>query len=171
MQAIETVYDGHRFRSRLEARWAVFFNTYGINYEYEFEGFESNGTRYLPDFYLPDINRWFEVKGTKISKPDFEKILNFCFEKSSEDEQFKYSILMGSPKLMFVQGKIPEQIPLGIKTFRFSNRAISNISELADSYPWVPFIECAWQDCSIPIERLYKAIDAAKQARFEFGGR
>jgi hypothetical protein len=26
IQAIETVYRGHRFRSRLEARWAVFFD-------------------------------------------------------------------------------------------------------------------------------------------------
>ena len=25
IKAIETEYDGHRFRSRLEARWAIFF--------------------------------------------------------------------------------------------------------------------------------------------------
>lgn len=27
IQAIQTHYDGYHFRSRLEARWAVFFNT------------------------------------------------------------------------------------------------------------------------------------------------
>ena len=33
IKAIETEYDGHRFRSRLEARWAVFFNAVGLTYE------------------------------------------------------------------------------------------------------------------------------------------
>ena len=46
IKAIETEYDGHRFRSRLEARWAVFFNAVGLTYEYEIEGFEMDGTRY-----------------------------------------------------------------------------------------------------------------------------
>ena len=32
---IETCYRGDRFRSRPEARWAVFFDTAGIRYEYE----------------------------------------------------------------------------------------------------------------------------------------
>ena len=40
IRAIETRYNGYRFRSRLEARWAVFFDTLGIRYEYEPEGFD-----------------------------------------------------------------------------------------------------------------------------------
>ena len=39
IKAIETVYNGYRFRSRLEARWAVFFDAMQIRYEYEPEGF------------------------------------------------------------------------------------------------------------------------------------
>ena len=38
IKAKETYYDGYRFRSRLEARWAVFFNNIGLEYEYEMEG-------------------------------------------------------------------------------------------------------------------------------------
>lgn len=54
MKAIETSYKGYRFRSRLEARWAVFFDALGIRWDYEPEGYEMiDGTRYLPDFYLP----------------------------------------------------------------------------------------------------------------------
>ena len=49
IKPIETHYDGHRFRSRLEARWAVFFNTLGIKYQYEVEGYEMGDLRYLPD--------------------------------------------------------------------------------------------------------------------------
>lgn len=52
-RAIETVFDGYKFRSRLEARWAVFFKTLGIPYEYEKEGYDLDGTWYLPDFWLP----------------------------------------------------------------------------------------------------------------------
>lgn len=65
--AIETVYKGYRFRSRLEARWAVFFDELAIDWRYEAEGYEIrvNGKtrRYLPDFYLPKFGVWVEVKG------------------------------------------------------------------------------------------------------------
>ena len=58
IRAIETSYDGYRFRSRLEARWAVFFNAAGIEYQYEPEGFIlEDGSWYLPDFYLRSVRR------------------------------------------------------------------------------------------------------------------
>ena len=87
IKAIETYYKGHHFRSRLEARWAVFFDALNIEWSYEVEGFEwpprpagpdygfdSNpelfGGHYLPDFWLPSIETWFEVKGPE---PDVEE--------------------------------------------------------------------------------------------------
>jgi hypothetical protein len=64
MRVIETKYAGVQFRSRLEARWAVVFDELGLAWEYEKEGYcFDDGTFYLPDFYLPDLNCWFEVKG------------------------------------------------------------------------------------------------------------
>lgn len=39
--------------SRLEARWAVFFNNIGFEYEYEMEDFDMEECSYLPDFYNP----------------------------------------------------------------------------------------------------------------------
>lgn len=52
---IETRYKGYRFRSRLEARWAVYFDSMGLKWEYEPESFKlSDGSVYLPDFYFPD---------------------------------------------------------------------------------------------------------------------
>ncbi len=39
MKPIETEYKGYRFRSRLEARWAVFFDACGVDWEYEPEGY------------------------------------------------------------------------------------------------------------------------------------
>lgn len=61
--AIETVYKGYRFRSRLEARWAVFFDAAGVEWQYEVQGYEVDGHRYLPDFWLPKARCWAEVKG------------------------------------------------------------------------------------------------------------
>lgn len=46
--AIETIYAGHRFRSRLEARWAAFFTN--IGWEWTYEPFDGNG--YIPDFLI-----------------------------------------------------------------------------------------------------------------------
>jgi hypothetical protein len=72
INAIETRYAGCVFRSRTEARWAVFFDFIGTRWIYEAEGFyigtnnEGTATRkYLPDFYLPDEDLWIEVKGTR----------------------------------------------------------------------------------------------------------
>lgn len=49
---IETRAFGYRFRSRLEARWATFFDALNVKWEYETEGFALNGTPYLPDFRI-----------------------------------------------------------------------------------------------------------------------
>lgn len=56
IKAIETNYKGYRMRSRLEARWAIFFDNLNMKWWYEPEGFSFNGERYLPDFYLPDFD-------------------------------------------------------------------------------------------------------------------
>lgn len=95
--AIETVYKGYRFRSRLEARWAVFFDYLKIRWEYEPEGYyvgmacearDEDGNcpddhpelgaercthrrMYLPDFRLPDFKSWVEVKGD-VERLDFD---------------------------------------------------------------------------------------------------
>lgn len=65
MKAIETHYAGCRFRSRLEAKWCVFFQQMSIRWEYEPQGFTFDGRAYLPDFLLPDTRTWIEVKGSE----------------------------------------------------------------------------------------------------------
>jgi hypothetical protein len=74
MKAIQTVYNGYRFRSRLEARWAVFFDALGIKWEYEPEGFEfSDGVKYLPDFLLTDFGVYAEVKPKQLTETEYKK--------------------------------------------------------------------------------------------------
>ncbi len=62
---IETVYKGIRFRSRLEARWAVFFNSLNFKFVYEPEGYNLNGIWYLPDFWISDWQTFIEIKPEK----------------------------------------------------------------------------------------------------------
>jgi len=72
IKAIETRYSGYKFRSRLEARWAVFFDALGLTWEYEPEGFETSAGWYLPDFkvsFETGFEFWLEIKG-KMPTPD-----------------------------------------------------------------------------------------------------
>ena len=112
LRAIETEYKGYRFRSRLEARWAVFFDACGVKWEYEPEGFIlPNGQQYLPDFLLHDVtfnhacyregnDLYVEVKG-QMTAEDAEKIKGFAFPFEDED----WDAAMINPLL--VVGNIP----------------------------------------------------------------
>lgn len=56
LRAIQTEYKGYRFRSRLEACWAVLLDELGVKWEYEPEGYDlGNGMCYLPDFRLYEV--------------------------------------------------------------------------------------------------------------------
>jgi hypothetical protein len=66
-KAIETRYHDCLFRSRLEARWAVFFDALGVKWEYEKEGYHLASMRYLPDFWLDTVGMWAEVKPSEFN--------------------------------------------------------------------------------------------------------
>jgi hypothetical protein len=83
IKAIETSYKGYRFRSRSEARWAVFFDVLGYAWEYEPEGYDLGGSwgYYLPDFRVWSGDRvglgvpqWIEVKGPAPTQREIELI-------------------------------------------------------------------------------------------------
>jgi hypothetical protein len=74
IKAIETRYKGYRFRSRTEARWAVFFDALDMKWEYEKDGYTlPNGEKYLPDFWLPALNSFAEIKGQRFSPLEIER--------------------------------------------------------------------------------------------------
>ena len=80
LKPIQTEYNGYLFSSRLEARWAVFSDACGVDYEYKPEGYHlENGLLYLPDFLLHGVtgrdegDLFVEVKG-KMTDQDARKI-------------------------------------------------------------------------------------------------
>lgn len=77
IKLIETYYRGYHFRSRLEARWAVLLDRLKVRWQYEPQGFDLNGTWYLPDFWIrladerpypeglpPERGFWLEITPT-----------------------------------------------------------------------------------------------------------
>lgn len=102
MKAIPTEYSGWSFRSRLEARWAVFFDALEIKYEYEKEGYDLDGAGYyLPDFWFPHSipalaeegwGLWAEIKPVTLTEAEIMKAEALCLAT-------KHSVLaiQGSP--------------------------------------------------------------------------
>ena len=121
IKAIDTSYKGFLFRSRLEARWAVFFDALGLDWEYESEGFElPDGTRYLPDFCVrtPQGNPiWYEIKPERVTSDmkhaSFKSALYAAEEKSRlgyTDEagpQPRSALLCGDPARVLIEQATP----------------------------------------------------------------
>lgn len=73
MRPIPTKYRGVTYRSRVEARWAVFFEAMGWAATYEQEGLDLDGVWYLPDFWLPALGVYAEIKADAPTQEEAEK--------------------------------------------------------------------------------------------------
>jgi hypothetical protein len=67
IKSIPTIYKGTEFKSKLEASYAQTFDLWRIKWIYEVEGYQINDLWYLPDFWLPEMKTFFEVKGPFVS--------------------------------------------------------------------------------------------------------
>jgi hypothetical protein len=136
-----TFYNGYNFRSRLEARWAVWFDWMEIKYGYETEGFDLDGKGYLPDFWLPERKFWIEIKP---SHPSIEEIEKTVMLKE----------MTGYPVIFFVGQPWPTEC------FRISfERENGSYKEM--------FVD-TWDDSSLDYRDII-AFRKARSARFEFG--
>ena len=62
IKAIPTIYKNHTFRSRMEARWALFFDSLGVEWIYEPDVYDlGSGEKYFPDFYFPKYDFFAEI--------------------------------------------------------------------------------------------------------------
>jgi hypothetical protein len=115
IKAIETYYNGFRFRSRLEARWSIFFDALGLKFEYELQGYAMGEQCYLPDFWLPRLQLWAEVK------PDLEAVkknetLYAAFVRSINQPLL---LLVGTPDLTTYSLMRPARRGVNIGKFDF----------------------------------------------------
>ena len=162
IKPIETYYNGYRFRSRLEARWAVFFDAIGMQYEYEPEGFIGwNGLCYLPDFYLPAYNVYAEVKGSDEQlKMDADKLDGAIDWQSTPISEAGLIILGPIPYkeyaipyfdlLFWHEGVCSTKCLFDVNGYGSFEHAAYYI-EKSESYSWSCYCICAPGDCGSPI--------------------
>ena len=80
LKALPTTYRRVQFRSRLEARWAVFFDQLELHWEYEPQGFVLDNRKdkhpdscYCPDFLVrtpQGEDMWIEIKPHNVTQND-----------------------------------------------------------------------------------------------------
>lgn len=160
MKAIETAYQGYRFRSRLEARWAVYFDTLGIVWEYEREGFKfTDGTLYLPDFWLPQVNMWAEVKPGEFTAEEKKKA-----GMLSKETGFRCLLLEGPPNLVSYFATDGLEYVLSNTYIPVFGREDSHAQERRF------FVNPASRECDVwEWPDVNEGVLAARAARFEFG--
>jgi hypothetical protein len=186
LKPIETSYKGHRFRSRLEARWAVFFDALGFRWEYEVEGYElPNGARYLPDFKLitPQGNyRWVEIKPSDVTAdPKFS-----TFARAVGQTGIEAMLVSGSPLQWLGSGYsicprcgVPAQAPWDDNVYCWPcdmetpgggdhNWELNGVQGTT----WRPHkgsVVARWDDVCQLKRLVDRAATKAQGARFEFG--
>lgn len=171
MKAIQTYYKGYHFRSRNEARWAVFFEHLGLEWEYEREGWDLVDVGYyLPDFYLRMQNCWVEIKprGEAGYQPRCKALADYL--------KSPVLVICGSPwpneyevtYYQIIRGKVQVNLE---PTFYFATgrqepRELWLTSTFGDFHclnPIVPHFSIPLEDSTM----LLKAYELARGARFE----
>ena len=147
VRPIETRYRGNLFRSRLEARWAVFFDSVGTDYVYEPDGYDlaelhpslwraavdeygpgPQSTWYLPDFYLPEWDKFVEIKPYAASKEEqFRCIaLSALTGKTVHFISGRTCMKKEVVSVFFTFGFLPEEHPYGLWNFEERGPIVSN---------------------------------------------
>lgn len=104
LMAIETSYKGFRFRSRLEARWAIYFDAVEMPWQYELEGYNLGELGlYLPDFWLVDESMFAEVKAKDLTVIE----QNRC-RALAKQSGYPVIMLVGPPEPKPYRGEKPD---------------------------------------------------------------
>ena len=139
IRAIPTMYGGQRFRSRLEARWAAFFDLCEWKWTYEPDDL---------DGYIPDFKLWFRV-------PVLVEVKPVQWDESESDED----MLAAARTKIIHSGIRGESILLGSRIVTVDDRdnelhlqrlgAIMSIDPETDEVtPWNPLVgfRCGGKD-------------------------
>lgn len=79
-------YNGIKYRSTYEVRFARMLDAAGVRFQYEPDRFDLGSTSYMPDFYLPEYGLYIEVKGWMT--PAAERKIDLFREKYPSERLF-----------------------------------------------------------------------------------
>lgn len=176
IEAIPTLYRGVRFRSRLEARWATFFDAMKIKWKYEPKRFRlSTEQWYIPDFFLPDFPMFYEVKPNRETDNHKANQLALDYWDSKADYHRDFPIAIA-------YGDIPD--PATVKTSHYGPQNIDVVCDYGYSWcvcpkchkPSIQFegrsgrIDCPCdvdeKDCTYDADELLTAYRVARSRKF-----
>jgi hypothetical protein len=139
-------YKGYLFRSKLEVRWAFFFDKMGISWEYEAKGYRMAPTSLFPIGcgYIPDFFFDFCIAEVKPDEPTGEEIAKALGVVGVERKPFYF--LIGRPgekqEIRIIQigkqGKIEFGIIPSEKAFKVSATTYRNALVQARKITFVP---------------------------------
>lgn len=186
IKAIPTNYNRINFRSRLEARWALFFDLLGIPYEYEPEKYHTGVSRYIPDFRLPSFDilglpTLLEVKGKAPSPLEIERtaaVGAFVVSGSLPDHKIVYT--ERGPSGATELAVVIDQCPLcGVLGFKFTGQPTIGPDNhihcpvLESIGEWYDIPQCfasLWPNSDWDLDRsptISLALEYANTAKFE----
>lgn len=151
-------YKGFHLRSRIEGRWCVFFDCMEIEWQYELEGYKLDKLYYLPDFWLPQVNMFAEVKSKQFTAEEIDK----CW-KLTEATRFSCMMLVGIPDFKEYPATEYDAWCDGFWTVDYA--LVDRFLETEHRFPAMNYASCP----EMFGERYAAAVLAARSARFEHG--
>lgn len=98
-EAIKIFYNGVNYKSKLEGKWAAYFNYLGVGFGYEVEdGFPTTAGVYCPDFFIYKTGWFIEVKASPDLLTEREKEKIGYFETHLPDWANGIIIVYGNPE-------------------------------------------------------------------------
>jgi ribosomal protein S27E len=189
VKAVETRYQGYRMRSRAEARFAVFLDALGVTWEYEIETADL-GTHgwYLPDFWLPGLKAWIEIKGADPTFKEQQKARALAIQSRNPVYIFYGGMgvptradgvyfRVGSGTRALAYGAIPHcdwtRLPYPNYSFVWVECRTCQAVDIIGVGPALevtkPICSCSQSVLTPSGPRLRTAYDVARSARFEHG--
>lgn len=179
IKPIQTRYKGCHFRSRTEAKWAVFFDSIGFKWQYEPEGYGDGKEAYLPDFFvtLPDGAEFLaDVKPNNYHISDDGK--EEFYRNLTSQLNLRIVLLTGIPEYMAYDSIVPQSKKNSLQAVFFQD--YDPFLRIADEY-WLAQLEFDENNGHMYFphddraaeksfgNKYVEAIHAARSARFEFG--
>lgn len=187
IKAIDTSYRGYLFRSRLEARHAVYFDELNVEWLYENEGYElGNGERYLPDFYFPEYNMFAEVKPVPFTYKEHSRCKRLAVKTQKivielvglPNTNYKNIIVPDRRYVCSQCGKIESYDSDGKRNYcncKAKHNIVDRVNIIdgfllfaSDKPSYMPIYCGTIRDEYTEDKRIKIAVDKAKAARFEF---
>ena len=175
---IPTRYRGYSMRSRSEGRFGVTFDHLDLRWDYEPQGFTISAlTNYRPDFWLPDLGVYVEIKGQPPLPRDIARMAMLCYGRGLVGYIFWGGVPHPDWSDFDPDGSALAFFPDGTREYgHWICRCRFCGAVGIEKYGWSERLDCCDQNRETPGHRdthddsfIVAAYEAGRGARAEFG--